>query len=913
MSIYSKDEASRFLRLLDPTADTFVFQTFSDRKATGGRTIAGRLPDVSQELANANEAGFGISVTVNDTDGKPRKGENVTRIRAVWHEDDTGETLGNVTFPLRASLTIQSSPGKYHHYWLVEGDWPADNEGREDFRRVMTSMVRDYGSDRNATDISRALRLPGTLHQKGEPHPVSVIWDNHGAPCRYSREKIVSAFAGEASSRIDDTPYAAPRTAPGQLDLGAIRDALAFIPSEDRDDWLKAGMALHHESGGSDDAFGVWDDWSKDTKAGNYDPKEQRRAWASFSDSHGNPVTIGSVFHLAKENGWLGQTNDATLPEEKIGIERHPGDLAERTIEAVKRFFADGNKSNPSLDHYAGMKEIAKVIQAMAEGDDSLGRDFLISSLPTGIGKTTTIREAIREIVRTPRYDDVGVVVFLSRVEEIEKLIAGMGLEENEFTTIVSQSYEDKVPLGNRQSDRARVLFTTQQMLTAYLKGKDCFADIREFHFGGKPRQVRIWDEGVSPSDSLVLSQWDITNLWKGLSSGGHRELVEELENLFDTVKGATDHTMIQIPDIKAFKVGMDDARTLFNGDDDRKAVEVLWKLSGRTVRVRNDNKGKVALDYEDAFPDDLGPLLICDASGHLRQTYRFWHDDRKGLRFLYSPGKDYSGLTIHHWNRGSGKDQFSRKKKNRWDIYDGIVSTIAKIPPDEKILIIHFKQDMHTADIEGELRKRFPSTERLRFCTWGKHTATNEFVDCKHVILVSVLQYGTPHYEAQARGAKKLRAEDDLNQSDYFKTRLGEVRHNIFQAACRGTVRKAEGGSCPVGCHLYIIYSARSLPRDLLPGIFPGARIEDWKPVYNLNTRKQKLADCLLKRATREGTAVKKAELREHLGITKTQLTEYLDNEVIEYLDAAKSVRVDVKHKSVIVTNMAGAQDLPF
>jgi len=90
MTIYSEYEASRFLRYLDPEADTCVFQTFSDRKATGGRTIAGCLPDVWQELANANESGFSISVAVNDTDGKSRKGENVTRIRAVWQEDDDG-------------------------------------------------------------------------------------------------------------------------------------------------------------------------------------------------------------------------------------------------------------------------------------------------------------------------------------------------------------------------------------------------------------------------------------------------------------------------------------------------------------------------------------------------------------------------------------------------------------------------------------------------------------------------------------------------------------------------------------------------------------------------------------------------------------------------------------------------------
>lgn len=89
MNIYNECEASRFLRYLDPEADSFVFQTFHDHKKTDGRTIAGRLPDVSQELAEANESDFGIAVTVNDTDGASRKAKDVTRIRAVWNEDDT--------------------------------------------------------------------------------------------------------------------------------------------------------------------------------------------------------------------------------------------------------------------------------------------------------------------------------------------------------------------------------------------------------------------------------------------------------------------------------------------------------------------------------------------------------------------------------------------------------------------------------------------------------------------------------------------------------------------------------------------------------------------------------------------------------------------------------------------------------
>jgi hypothetical protein len=47
-------------------------------------------PPACNELSHLNEQGAGIFVTVNETDGKGRKRENITRVRAVWQEDDDG-------------------------------------------------------------------------------------------------------------------------------------------------------------------------------------------------------------------------------------------------------------------------------------------------------------------------------------------------------------------------------------------------------------------------------------------------------------------------------------------------------------------------------------------------------------------------------------------------------------------------------------------------------------------------------------------------------------------------------------------------------------------------------------------------------------------------------------------------------
>ena len=132
----------------------------------------------------------GVWVTINDTEGNGRKAAAVTRVRAVWQEDDDGY---EGDFPLEPSLVVETSPGHYHRYWLVDGDWPSDQQGRTDFAGVMRRMIADYGSDPGAKDISRVLRVPGFQHRKNpdEPHMVAVVGGNYR---RYSRAVILFAF-----------------------------------------------------------------------------------------------------------------------------------------------------------------------------------------------------------------------------------------------------------------------------------------------------------------------------------------------------------------------------------------------------------------------------------------------------------------------------------------------------------------------------------------------------------------------------------------------------------------------------------------------------------------------------------------------------------------------------------------------
>ena len=118
------EQARRFLAALDATGQ-FTFQTFCDDKHVDldtkkglARKFHGDLATHAHSLAALQRKRAGAFVTVNKTDLKGRKEENITSVRAVY-VDLYGSPLEPVhEFPLKPSIIIESSPGRWHAYWL---------------------------------------------------------------------------------------------------------------------------------------------------------------------------------------------------------------------------------------------------------------------------------------------------------------------------------------------------------------------------------------------------------------------------------------------------------------------------------------------------------------------------------------------------------------------------------------------------------------------------------------------------------------------------------------------------------------------------------------------------------------------------------------------------------------------------
>jgi putative DNA primase/helicase len=119
-------------------------------------------------------------------------------------------------------------------------------------------------------------------------------------------------------------------------DIDRIRDALNYVPPNDRDIWLRMGMAIKSEVGES--GFDLWDAWSQ--QADSYVSRDARDVWKSIKSS--GRVTAGTLFHEAKASGWRDDgahrmpTPDEIGERKRIAEERGAREEAETVRERAE-------------------------------------------------------------------------------------------------------------------------------------------------------------------------------------------------------------------------------------------------------------------------------------------------------------------------------------------------------------------------------------------------------------------------------------------------------------------------------------------------------------------------------------------------------------------------------------------------
>ncbi len=119
--------------------------------------------------------------------------------------------------------------------------------------------------------------------------------------------KAMEDAQAEAMAADDeDSLLALARTSPPLgLTEESAWDILRALPlddhCEDRDGWLKVGMALHHEFEGAEEGFNLWCEFSQ--QSDRYDPADQERVWKSFRSDRGETITMGFYRKVVQEEG----------------------------------------------------------------------------------------------------------------------------------------------------------------------------------------------------------------------------------------------------------------------------------------------------------------------------------------------------------------------------------------------------------------------------------------------------------------------------------------------------------------------------------------------------------------------------------------------------------------------------------
>ena len=506
------------------------------------------------------------------------------------------------------------------------------------------------------------------------------------------------------------------------------------------------------------------------------------------------------------------------------------GPLAAETMRTTRAFFTE-REHYPSDAHWAALTDIAVTLEAMADG--VCPPLVHLSAIDPGVGKSASTAHFARALVTSDAHRDAGMIVCVGRIAEAVALASSLDIPRDRLAVLTTDPAANA--LGGAEPTEAQILITTQQRIERQCDGRP-FEDVQALHFRGRPRRVRAWEEAWLPGAVMVLDRDGIFGLLRYIRKVSPR-LRDVLEDFAVSLRHVADDSLVDVPDIGAVAgISPWEVMTMAAGisgrfrDDHQMAATALVTMSGKAARVRRDGKaGATVLTYRDTLPEDLAPLLVLDASGRVRETYRHVEAHRGTLKRLGEAVKDYSPLTINVWKTAGGKSGW---ESNGDELVKGIVGAIESKPTEPWLVVLH-KPDAKVGDVAKAIRRALPAdtAANVRTLTYGQHMATNEYASVPNVILAGTLFMAPSFYTALTHLAQdRDTAAGLVSNEEVAKTMKGENAHHILQALCRGRVRKSDGDRCQP-MEAWIIASARSgIPNDLAE-IFPGCSVRPWKP----------------------------------------------------------------------------------
>lgn len=511
---------------------------------------------------------------------------------------------------------------------------------------------------------------------------------------------------------------------------------------------------------------------------------------------------------------------------------------------------------------YAALEAIAKNVAGQAGvlpvKAGILPPRVFVSAQPTGWGKSTIICASVRQIVADPTLEHVGILVMISALPQIPILIERMKLQRHQFAVRTSNVDLNNLGVGNDEKEKAhlsaQVLFIAQQKFPRLVEHYKDFYKMDFLKYRGSTRRVKLWDEAYLPMEGVTLTLSNIV------------EFADMLNNLRQSVAAKTlwdwaadirtsNPDFAPLPEwirdvvvSKRIKGKTDPGpptwATLYKSFQDSAGEDVaksmVW-LSGKEIRLEKDYHHQlVGISYRRSIPYNIEPVLVFDAGGK-DARYRFMQKTENVVPLLPIAEKTFHNLTVRFFDHPAGKAAY--RIKANLETYAAVVAeALAEKPAGEDVLVIIRKSDI---DVTTPLQKHICTAvkanggdlERLRFLTWGMHTATNEYKDVKHVILVGLLQLPPKDIIAMVYGTQHKAMHMPRSDKDVQTMRISQMIGDLNQAVGRGAVRyMTADGDVPPGCTLDIIASSHGAmgfnnPIGVLRNMFKHANVQKWWP----------------------------------------------------------------------------------
>jgi len=700
------------------------------------------------------------------------------------------------------SLTVKTSKG-YHHYFNIP------NDGKEYRNRTIPSEGFDIRGE------GGYVVAPWSTHPDGTRYEVTNAAEIAKAP------KWLLDLALKTTSSKPKRGSASSTTA---IPTPVVLPSKIKIPKQ-HEQLIKGGATRGKRS---EKIWNLLLDFITD----DYSDGD---IWSIFER---NPSGIGQKYF---EKGgsrltWLQSEIDRARKKHK---ERYADPVVAKDQKAVKELLSDIMASlriyTPRIpqSQEEALEKVVNLFIAMFEGSVT---GWYAIPLPVGAGKTTMILHFIKFLYDHDASKSFPISVAFEKITEIED--ASSWLEDHGVPDDYFQKMHYQVP---NPKETFKTLKDTPVLLHTHQKLKGSTYENDFFSYKGKPRRLLIFDESmlnslVNSGETSAIVSWidrflrkykQDDDFSKKIDSGVHAYF-KDLVKLIDTkekelLSGASKEIVLLVD---TSHLNMLDYPRLISaariieaelGDND-----LFWDLlligiasdESRAFTLIKQQGKPVLLACKELLSDSIENLITTDASREFRKLFKYTtRADGKQVRIYDVDNFRWDDeVSITGIEQPSGQGTI----KKTFEDYDGddneylkaIVEIVkqhneneitetamngGKSPGKRKYLFFHSKQIkclpyqvMFKLADEGLITLE-NAKKRLKFVTFGRENATNEYSDCDVVIFIG-LNHKPPHAIRALLAGEGFTGDPQAVKTD---VETGELIQQLQQGIGRGQMRK--------------------------------------------------------------------------------------------------------------------------